>query len=164
MFEDPESHGVTDIRPYPAYGYVYDLPPEALAGLAYSFHFSYRPPQRVSRYTAPLAARVAEWKAHYPQGTLSYVDDGVKLTLIDRRPGFYPDELTVLDAEHRTLYLACDGVQTDRALATLSRARRDKTSASERWRHCFGLSWNRGSCCARRARTSPWRCRSATRA
>jgi ribosomal peptide maturation radical SAM protein 1 len=119
LFEDSESHGVTDVRPYPAYGYVYDLPPDALARLAYSFHFSYRPPQRVSRYTAPLAARVAEWKAYYPRGMLSYVDDGMKLTLIDRRPGFDPDELTVLDAEHRLLYLACDGVQTDRALATL---------------------------------------------
>ena len=119
LFEDPESNGVTDVRPYPAYGYVYDLPAAALARLAYSFYFSYRAPQRVTRYTAQLAARVAEWKACYPRATLTYVDDGVKLTLSDRRPGFDPDELTVLDAEHRMLYLACDGVQTDRALATL---------------------------------------------
>jgi len=119
LFEDPESHGVTDIRPCPAYGYAYDLPPDSLARLAYHFRFSYRSPQRVSRYTAALAARVVEWKACYPHAALNYVDDGVKLTLIDRRPGFDPDELTVLDAEHRMLYLACDGVQTDRALATL---------------------------------------------
>lgn len=132
MFEDPESHEVTDIRPYPAYGYVYDLPPEALARLAYSFHFNYRPPQEVSRYTAPLAARIAEWKAHHPRATLSYIDDGVKLSLIERRPGFDPDELTVLDAEHRVLYLACDGVQTDRALATLlARATRRDVGAGE---------------------------------
>ena len=119
LFEDPESHGVTDIRPCPAYGYAYDLPPDSLARLAYHFRFSYRSLQRVSRYTAALAARVVEWKACYPHAALNYVDDGVKLTLIDRRPGFDPDELTVLDAEHRMLYLACDGVQTDRALATL---------------------------------------------
>jgi ribosomal peptide maturation radical SAM protein 1 len=119
IFEDPETQGVTDVRPYPAYGYVYDLPPGALARLAYSFHFSYRAPQQVSRYTAPLAARIATWKAISPQSTLSCVDDGVKLTLTDRRPGFDPEELTVLDAEHRLLYLACDGVQTDGALATL---------------------------------------------
>ena len=132
LFEDPESHGMSDVLPYPAYGYVYDLPPDALARLAYSFHFSYRPPQRVSRYTAPLAARIAEWKAHYPRGTLSYVDDGVKLTLSDRRPGFDPDELTVLDAEHRMLYLACDGVQTDGALATLlARATRQDVGVGE---------------------------------
>ncbi|MBE3073794.1 MAG: hypothetical protein IMZ75_02440, partial [Actinobacteria bacterium] len=49
-----------------------------------------------------------------------------------RRPGFDPDELTVLDAEHRVLYLACDGVQTDRALATLlSRTTKRDVGAGE---------------------------------
>ena len=86
----------------------------------------------MSRYTAPLAARVAEWKAISPQSTLSFVDDGVKLTLTDRRPGFDPEELTVLDAEHRLLFAACDGVQTDGALATLlARATTRDVAAAE---------------------------------
>ena len=38
---------------------------------------------------------------------------------MEGRPGFDPEELTVLDGEHRLLYLACEGVATDRALATL---------------------------------------------
>ena len=47
------------------------------------------------------------------------MDDGAQLTLTDERPGFDRDELTVLDGEHRLLYLACDGVATERALASL---------------------------------------------
>ncbi|MFA4965621.1 MAG: RiPP maturation radical SAM C-methyltransferase [Thermoleophilia bacterium] len=119
LFEDPVNRGLADVRPYPAYAYVYDLPAEALTRLAYFFQFTHRAPQQVDLYTAPLAARLAEWKAAYPRSMLTYADDGVKLTVDDRRPGSDPDELTVLDAEHRTLYLACDGVQTDAALAAL---------------------------------------------
>jgi ribosomal peptide maturation radical SAM protein 1 len=118
LFEDPERHGLMDVRPYPAYRYVYGLPPESLVGLAYFFQASHRTPRPVERYTAPLAARIAEWKAVHPHSSLSYVDDGAKLTLTEGRPGFDRDELTVLDGEHRLLYLACEGVATDRALAT----------------------------------------------
>jgi len=119
LFEDPERHGLADARPYPSYGYVYDLPPEALDGLAYFFHATHRTPQPVERYTASLAARIAEWKAVQQHSLLSYVDDGARLTVAEGRPGFDGAELTVLDGEHRLLYLACEDVATDRALASL---------------------------------------------
>jgi ribosomal peptide maturation radical SAM protein 1 len=119
LFEDAERHGLADVRPFPAYRYVYGLPAEGLAGLAYFFHATHGTPRAVERYTAPLAARIAEWKAVHAHSSLSYVDDGVKLTLTEGRPGFDCDELTVLDREHRLLYLACEGAATDRALATL---------------------------------------------
>jgi ribosomal peptide maturation radical SAM protein 1 len=119
LFEDPERHGLTDVRPYPSYSSVYGLPPEALEGLAYFFHATHRTPQPVERYTAPLAARIAEWKAVHQHSLLSYDDDGARLTLTEGRPGFDRDELTVLDGEHRLLYLACDDVATVRTLASL---------------------------------------------
>jgi len=119
MFEDPARFGLTDVRPYPASGYVYDLPPEALARLSYSFCFSYQTPRRVSDYTAPLAAAVTRWKEEFTHSSLTFVDQGGKLALIDHRPGFDPEELTVIDDEHRALYLACDAVQADGALASL---------------------------------------------
>jgi ribosomal peptide maturation radical SAM protein 1 len=119
MFEDPARFGLTDVRPYPACGYVYDLTPEALARLSYSFCFSYQPPRRVSDYTASLADAVARWKEDFAHSSLTFVDQGGRLAFIDHRPGFDPEELTVLDGEHRALYLACDGVQVDGALASL---------------------------------------------
>ena len=39
LFEDPDRFGISGLRPYPAYGYVYDLPPESLSRLAYFFTF-----------------------------------------------------------------------------------------------------------------------------
>ena len=55
----------------------------------------------------------------HSRSSLSYIDDGARLTLSEGRPGFDREEMTVLDGEHRLLYLACEGVATDRALATL---------------------------------------------
>ncbi len=117
LFEDPGRHGLEDVRPYASYGYVYGLPPEELAGLAYFFQATHQTPRLVERYTAPLAARIAEWKGVHARSALSYVDDGLRLTLTDGRPAFGRDELTILDGEHRLLYLACEAVATDRALA-----------------------------------------------
>jgi ribosomal peptide maturation radical SAM protein 1 len=119
LFEDPGRYGLTDARPYPAYGYVYDLPPAALDGLAYFFHARPKTPQPVERYTAPLAARIEEWKAVHRHSFLSSIDDGAELTLTDGRPGFDRDELTVLDGEHRLLYRTCERVTTTRTLASL---------------------------------------------
>ena len=109
IFEDPDGFGITDVRPYPAYEYVYDLPPEALRRLAYSFVFDYREPQPVERYTLPLAMRVAEWKEHHAQSRLAFAEEGERVVLFDSRPGSDAEEVTVLDGEHRLLYLACDG-------------------------------------------------------
>ena len=119
LFENPERYGLTDVHPYPAYRCVYGLSSQTLAGLAYFFHADHETPRAVGEYTAPLAERIAQWKSLHARSSLSYVDDGVKLTLEEGRPGFDRDELTVLDGEHRLLYLACEGVATDRALATL---------------------------------------------
>jgi ribosomal peptide maturation radical SAM protein 1 len=118
LFEHPESHAITQVRPYPAYGYVYGLPAAALEGLAAFFCFDYGSPQPVASYTSRLAERIAAWKAAHPRSSLTFADDGDKLTLTEGRPGFDPDESTVLDGEHRALYLACGDVRGERALAT----------------------------------------------
>jgi ribosomal peptide maturation radical SAM protein 1 len=118
IFEDPQRFGVSDVRPCAAYDYVYDLPREALARLAYFFACEYETAPAVAAYTAPLARAVAKWKARAAHSSLTFSDDGEKLTLYERRPGFDADELTVLDGEHRDLYLACGGIRSEAQLAT----------------------------------------------
>lgn len=161
LFEEREAWGIEDVRPYPAYGYVYDLPDEALARLAAHFTFSVRDlatgeagggaagdehgggaaadrqargggriererdgqtgaPARDARAvaaTALLADRVDAWKRSYPKALLWWSDDGRELTISDSRPGFDTEQLTVLDGEHRLLYLACDAARPAAELA-----------------------------------------------
>ena len=132
MFEEATRYGLRRLRPYPAYGYVYDLPPESLVELAYSFCFDYATPQSVEEYTRPVAVAIHEWKVHHERSALTFVDDGVRLSLVDRRPGFDSDELVVLDGDHRALYLACAAVRPAGALAkVLSRRAGRRVDADE---------------------------------
>jgi ribosomal peptide maturation radical SAM protein 1 len=66
---------------------------------------------------AALAEQVDRWQHAYPQALLWSADDGQRLVLSDSRPGFDAEQLTVLDGEHRLLYLACATIQTTGTLA-----------------------------------------------
>jgi ribosomal peptide maturation radical SAM protein 1 len=119
IFEAQDSYGVTDVRPYPSYTFVYDLPEASLDRLAYFFAFDYARPQDVAAYTEPLAEAVTAWKETAPTSVLWSADEGERLVLADGRPGFDSGELTVLDGEHLLLYRACDAVQPAARLARL---------------------------------------------
>jgi ribosomal peptide maturation radical SAM protein 1 len=118
-FEDQDGYGLTGVRPYPSYGFVYDLPEESLRRLAYFFAFDYAQSQDVVAYTTPLAEAITAWKETAATSVLRYADEGERLVLADGRPGFDPDQLTVLNGEHLLLYRACDAVQPAARLATL---------------------------------------------
>jgi ribosomal peptide maturation radical SAM protein 1 len=120
-FEDQDGYGITRVRPYPSYGYIYDLPEESLMRLAYFFAFDYAQPQDVEAYTTPLAEAVTRWKETAATSVLWCADEGERLVLADGRPGFDSGELTVLDGEHLLLYRACDAVQSAARLAPLLR-------------------------------------------
>ena len=117
LHEDPDRFGIGDLRPYPAYGYVYDLPPESLSRLAYYFAFEATGQPDVDRYAAPLAEGIARWKEVHASSMLAYSDGEDQLVVFEKRPGFDEEEVTVLDGEHRHLFLACDGVRNVSQLA-----------------------------------------------
>ena len=103
---------------------MYDLPPESLGRLAYYFTFEATGRPDVDRYTAPLAESIARWKDVHASSMLAYSDDGDRLVVFERRPGYDEEEVTVLDGEHRHLFLACDGVRNVSQLARELSARR----------------------------------------
>lgn len=122
LYEDRDAWGLNNVRPYPSYSYVYGLPPEALHNLAYFFTFDRGDAEAGNfRAVARLADRIDEWKRAFPRALLWYADDGRRLALSDSRPGFDAEQLTVLDGDHRWLYLACESAQTaDRLAAGLT--------------------------------------------
>ena len=105
------------MRPYPAYDLVYDLPPDALRRLAYYFTFEYGAPQDVMRYTEPLAQRVADWKRDHAASMLAYGEEAGRVVVFEQRPGFDQEQVTVLDGDHRHLFLACDRMRSATQLA-----------------------------------------------
>jgi ribosomal peptide maturation radical SAM protein 1 len=109
-FEKAEQFGLVNVTPAPAYGYIYPLAPEAVTNLAYHFTFNYGTPQDVEGYTQPVAEQIEAWKAAYPQSELFSLDTGAALLICDLRP-VASEQLTVLTALQRVLYLACDSAQ-----------------------------------------------------
>ena len=103
---------------------MYDLPPDSLGRLAYYFSFETTERQETDRYTAPLAESIARWKDLHSSSMLAYSDDGDQIVVFEKRPGFDQEEVTVLDGEHRHLFLACDGVRNVAGLARELSARR----------------------------------------
>ena len=109
-FEKADQFGLVNVTPAPAYGYIYPLAPEAVTNLAYHFTFNYGAPQDVEGYTQPVAEQIEAWKAAYPRSELFSLDTGAAVLICDLRPGV-SEQLTVLTALRRVLYLACDSAQ-----------------------------------------------------
>ncbi len=115
-FNQYEELGFKDLKPFPAYSYVYPLPPETVANLAYYFTFEYAQPRDVASYVRPLAEEVARWQQCYPTSELFQIEKGDRLLLWDSRPAA-KRRLTALTGKEKFLYLACDQVSSLRQLA-----------------------------------------------
>ena len=112
-FVQPEAYRISAIDAYPAYRWVYPFPAESLRRLAYYFTCRIEGVQEaVDHYTEPLARAIAAWKEIHARASLSYVDEGHRTVIVDRRqPGEEP-ACTALDGCHRTLFLACGQIRT----------------------------------------------------
>ena len=67
-FNNPGAFGLSNLRPYPAYAYVYALPERELFDLAYYFKFDYPQGQRVDEYVGEVLAQAREWQAQSGKG------------------------------------------------------------------------------------------------
>jgi ribosomal peptide maturation radical SAM protein 1 len=124
-FDHAEELGFADVSPLPAYRYIYALPREAVANLAYSFTFRYREPRDVNGYVRGLESRVRAWRRAEHKQDLFSVDTGQSLLIWDLRP-VRRYLLTVIAGADRILYQACDSARDLRQLAeSLDRARAD---------------------------------------
>ena len=108
-FDSADSFGFSNVRPYAAYGYVYDLEKPALARLAYYFEYDYTTVQNVDSYSRELRHAIEEWTAGYAQNELLLIDFADPLLIMDRRAGAQ-EPVTILSGLDRALYLACDGI------------------------------------------------------
>jgi ribosomal peptide maturation radical SAM protein 1 len=110
-FNYSEQIGFVKVTPYPSYYYVYPLPHEAVANLAYYFTFEYSQPQDVLSYTQPVVEQIIFWKEKYKTSDLFSVDKGTHLLIWDLRPIAHKP-LEILTGLQKNLYVACDRIYT----------------------------------------------------
>jgi ribosomal peptide maturation radical SAM protein 1 len=107
FFMNPEQLGIRNLRPDRAYRYVYDLPDDALADLAYYFEYDYADGRRADQYLTPVRQALGRWSRSGGNRGLVYTDDGTRLGLCDFRPGA-ARIWTPLTGIRREIYLFCD--------------------------------------------------------
>lgn len=112
-FTQAAALGFVDVQPIVPYDYIYPLPPDARANLAYSFRYRYADGRDVAPYVRPLLKALARWQKESADGDLISTVDGDDLIVWDLRSrARHP--ITVLSDIDRSLYEACDRV-TDRS-------------------------------------------------
>jgi ribosomal peptide maturation radical SAM protein 1 len=122
LYIQGEQNGLMNIRPYPAYSYVYpDLSDESRANLAYYFTYDYDDDRNVTEYTRHIPASIDEWKQVHHRSELYIVAYGADILLWDLRP-IAEIMITRMGGLEKDLYLACDGVQGVSELARIAEA------------------------------------------
>jgi ribosomal peptide maturation radical SAM protein 1 len=115
-FEFAEQKGFRDVEPYPAYSYIYQIPPENIRNLAYFFRYQTDP--NIAVYTAPLQKEITQWWENQETSDLFFIDHNGRLLIWDFRP-VAQQTFTVLTRELRELYILCDSAKS---VADLQRA------------------------------------------
>jgi len=114
-FTQAEQLGLKNLTPYPAYSYVYSLPPATLTNLAYYFTFEYATSQDVESYVMPLAKAVEQWQHCHKHSRLFSMEIGDRLMIWDRRP-VAQAPLIVLTGLQRFVYKLCDQIAAPRQI------------------------------------------------
>jgi ribosomal peptide maturation radical SAM protein 1 len=110
-FDDPDAHGITAVRPYPSYGYVYPFSEKSLRRLAYFFVFDYSDGYDPLAAGRPLLRAVHHWVQRDSVAVLYAVPGESVLLICDTRPGAASDRV-LLTGWKREAYLHCDAVSS----------------------------------------------------
>jgi ribosomal peptide maturation radical SAM protein 1 len=124
-YNQAEEFGLKNLRPFPAYQYVYPLSPEAVDNLASCFTYEYAYHQPVDQYAQPLSEKVIEWRNTYQQSELFWIEKGRQLLIWDTRP-VAEATITILTGLEKFAYIACDQVKTPGQILSLWNSRSKK--------------------------------------
>jgi len=130
FFNDPAAFGMVNVRPVPAYAYVYGGETESLRRLAYYFDFDYADGRDVASYTSEFVAAARRWKEVYDRSDLCTLDGGRDVLLVDRR-AIAKQPFLVLSGLERTVYLACEEIADARSIVAAATAEHPDATADD---------------------------------
>lgn len=114
LFDTPDEFGVKDIKPSPAYDYIFaQLPRQERFELAYFFKFDYQE-RPGSGYTTDLTQTIIQWNHAHRTAALFYFPAGTNSLLVDTRA---EPQLWLLDQDYTALLDAIDAIAIKNDLA-----------------------------------------------
>lgn len=105
-YEGAASLGIENVRPLPAYQYIYPFDDEALARVCYFFEYDYRDGRNPNEYAGALQALWHEWRAAPPGTLLLHERAGGRAVIEDTRFNRVTDSIA-LDPVQREVYVCC---------------------------------------------------------
>ncbi len=120
-YDEAESFGLAEIRPFSMYASVYPFPTESVANLAYFFEYKYADGRDPKRYMQPVIEQVQEWKSHTGDLIKRYSTDPELMLEDTRTPGaprYYP-----FNGIQRQIYDFCDEIQSSSGIAEFAATR-----------------------------------------
>jgi ribosomal peptide maturation radical SAM protein 1 len=117
-FTRSSEFGFFNVRPYEAYHDVYeDLPPEAIANLAYFFEADSITSSRLTEYTADLTKTIDEWRRAYSNSRLTYVELKDRTVIVDTRSMLSGKPIRVLKPLESKILRLCDCARSASSIA-----------------------------------------------
>jgi ribosomal peptide maturation radical SAM protein 1 len=110
-FNRADEFGLAKIRPFALYNFLYPLPPERVANLAYFFEYEYTDGRKPEEYLGRTLDRVKTWKANKSGDLVKQYGDSPELMVIDTRPE-RPQMMYPFNGIQREIYDYCDEIRT----------------------------------------------------
>lgn len=128
MHTHPELFGLTNVKPYPTYGYVFPLAGDSLSRMAYYFTCDYADHTEPETAVGELKAAIAAWQGAAGKAALIYFDYQDHVQVYDTRE-CAGDARYRLEGIDRCVFLACDTGATRESLPN------DKSLRDSDWEH-----------------------------
>jgi ribosomal peptide maturation radical SAM protein 1 len=120
----PETFGLTGVRPYPAYHFIYrEIAPSEVMKLAYYFVADFNGQELVDSYTSGVVNSVAVWRRLSDRTTLCHTTESARSVVFDGRDS---EKLCVfvLEGVHHCVFQRCASITAwHSAVSELSRER-----------------------------------------
>lgn len=108
----PSAFGISDLRPFSAYRYLYPgLEEKDLHGLAYYFIGDFHGKEHAREYADPVEDAINLWQENETLTALFHFESGEGLVICDFRP-VATKAATLLEGPQRFVYEFCDAVQS----------------------------------------------------
>jgi ribosomal peptide maturation radical SAM protein 1 len=120
-FDQAQHFGLVEVRPFSMYEFIYPLPPESVANLAYFFEYKYSDGRDPSRFAQPALDKVEEWR-RWGGDLIKRYGANPELTLEDTRSAEKPRSY-VFNGVEREIYDFCDDIQNGPGISQFAASR-----------------------------------------
>ncbi len=118
-FNNAEAFGLVEVKPFALYAFLYPLPPEAVANLAYFFEYKHRDGRDPQAVMKDLEEPIRIWKSNRGGDLVKKYGTDPELMVVDTRPA-HAHRLYPFSGLQREVYEFCDEIRSLKQILELA--------------------------------------------